>query len=320
VRDHKDHNHNINNHNFAEQDKKIQKNEKKTFIVIVITFVMMVVEIFYGHLTQSMSLLADGWHMGSHVGALGISFFAYRLTRSKRLLNKLSFGTGKIIPLGGYTSAVGLGLVAFIMAVESIDRLLRPVSIQFDEAILVAVIGLIVNAICAFILGSEGHHHDHDHDHGDGHKHDHHHRDHNMQSAFMHVLADALTSVTAIVALLVGKYFNITLFDPLIGILGGIVILRWAYYLMRDTGLELLDAHAAAIDLEKLKELLKSRGADLEVLDLHVWKIAPSAHAAEIIVCVSELKGADFYREIILKNFSLQHLVIEERLFETKGR
>jgi cation diffusion facilitator family transporter len=295
-----DHHHQEFDHNH------LKTNEDKTLLVIIITFVMMLAEIIMGNLTGSMALTADGWHMASHAGALGITYLAYRLHRSKKLQNKFVFGPGKFIPLGGYTSAVCLGLVAIFMIYESSLRLLNPVEIRYLEAIYVAVLGLIVNIVCAIILKEDHHHH---HEHGEhDHHHDHHH-DHNLKSAYMHVLADALTSIFAIGALLLGKYFNLAWMDALVGILGGIVIFRWAIRLCKETAFELLDGHAKAVSHQAVLELLNKNA---EVVDLHIWKIAPKALACEVVLYSNELKGPHYYRDLLKEKFSFKHIVIEE--------
>ncbi len=291
-------------HDFLSDDHQLTKNERSTTIVVILTAGMMVIEIAAGYMTGSMALLADGWHMASHAGALSISLIAYRLAKSEKLKLKFSFGSGKIIPLGGYTSAVVLALVAIMMAIESVSRLFLPVSIQFSEAIVVAVVGLAVNVVSAFIL-SPGHSHEHHH----GHDHAH---DHNLKSAYIHVLADALTSVLAIFALTVGLFYGANWLDPMMGIVGSCVILKWAYNLCREAGWELLDGHAKNIHLESLTAALEKTGA--EVLDLHVWKVAPSANSCALVIQHSERRGSEFYRDILEKSFDLSHCTIEERI------
>lgn len=294
-------------HDFLSDDHQLASNERKTMIVVILTAVMMVIEIASGYITGSMALLADGWHMASHAGALSISLVAYKLAKSEKLRKSFSFGTGKIIPLGGYTSAIVLALIAILMAVESVSRLLNPVDIQFKEAIFVAVIGLIVNVVSALILS-----HDHSHHHGHGHDDHHHHHDHNLRSAYIHVIADALTSVLAIVALTVGLFYGASWLDPVMGIVGSLVILKWAYNLCRDAGWELLDGHAKSVDLEALSKTIEDTG--VEILDLHVWKVAPSANSCALIVKSTEVKGSDFYRELVNERFHLSHFTIEERV------
>tara|TARA_B100001248_G_scaffold227481_1_gene185933 strand:- start:1207 stop:2130 length:924 start_codon:yes stop_codon:yes gene_type:complete len=302
---HSSHSH---NHDYVIQDSKIGSNEKKTLFVVLLTFITMIFEISYGYLTGSMALLADGWHMASHVGALGISVIAYRLARSKKLNQKFSFGTGKFIPLGGYTSALMLGLVAVFMGAESLERFLNPTDIKFSIAIWVSLIGLVVNLLSALLLWDS---HDHHHDHSDHHDHVVH--DHNHRSALLHVIADAFTSVLAIVALLSGKYFGWMWADPVIGIVGSIVILKWAYSLTKATVWELLDGTSKIIGEKKIQDLF-SGDEDIEITDLHIWRIAPKAHACELMVFSRKQKGSEFYRKRILDNYNIEHLIIEERL------
>lgn len=297
---------------FVADDLHLNRNEQRTFWVVVLTAVMMGVEIIAGYMTGSMALLADGYHMASHAGALTIAFFAYRFAKSKKLASRFSFGAGKIIPLGGYTSAIVLAFIAILMGVESFQRFFRPQSIQFNEAIWIASLGLLVNIVSAVILG-EGHTHTHDpHEHSghdQGHSHVH---DHNLRSAYLHVVADALTSVTAIVALLFGKYFHWVWMDAAMGLVGSLVILRWAFHLCKDAGLELLDAHSGLVDPKKLTGLLREHGAEL--LDLHIWRIAPKAIACEVVLKSQKTRGVEYYRKLIQSHFPVNHLVVEERI------
>lgn len=298
-------------------DPKIKKNESKVVAVIVLTFVMMVIEIIAGTITGSMALLADGWHMASHAGALIITFLAYRMARSERVSAQLTFGAGKVIPLGGYTSAILLTLVAAFMIYESALRLFAPIAINYKEALIVTVIGLIVNLLSAWLLGEEGH--SHNHQHGEscshGHSQDDKHsqfHDHNLRGAYMHVLADALTSVFALIALAVGLWMGISWLDPVVGIIASIVIFKWAWDLVKETGSELLDVHSKTIPSEEIRRFLTSSGA--EVLDIHIWRVAPHALACEIVL-VSKDRDTMHFREILLKKFSIQHLVVEVRNF-----
>ncbi len=300
------------NHDYVIKDSKIGANEKKTMFVVGLTFVTMVVEVTYGYITGSMALLADGWHMASHVGALGISLIAYRLARSHKLNQKFSFGAGKLIPLGGYTSALMLGMVAIFMGVESIERFLNPTIIDFSVAIWVSVVGLIVNLLSALLLKDS---HDHHHEHDDHHHHQNegeHVHDHNHQSALVHVIADAFTSVLAIVALILGKYFGWYWADPIMGIVGSVVILKWAYGLCKGTVWELLDGNSKLIKKDEIKKLF-AQDKNVEITDLHIWRIAPNAHACEVMIYNNDLIGSEFYRDKILKNFDIEHLIIEER-------
>lgn len=292
-------------HDYVIKDSKIGSNEKKTIFVVILTFVTMVVEVSYGYITGSMALLADGWHMASHVGALSISVIAYKLARSKRLNKKFTFGAGKFIPLGGYTSALMLGLVAVFMGVESFERFLNPTNINFSTAIVVSVVGLIVNLLSALLLWDS-------HDHGSDHSNDHVH-DHNHKSALIHVIADAFTSVLAIVALLSGKYFGWNWADPMMGIVGSLVILKWAYSLCKATVWELLDGNSKLINEDQIKDLFADH-SDIEITDLHIWRIAPNAHACEVMIYNNNPKGSEYYRGKIQENFKIEHLIVEERI------
>jgi cation diffusion facilitator family transporter len=297
-------------HDFLADDHQISSNQRKTTIVVVLTTIMMVVEIAAGYLTGSMALLADGWHMASHAGALSIALIAYRLAKSETMKKHFSFGPGKFIPLGGYTSAVALAIVAFLMIIESFFRLINPTDIQFSEAIAVAVVGLVVNVASALILSHDhGHGHGHDHHHGHGHEH---HHDHNLRSAYIHVIADALTSVLAIIALTIGLFYNTIWLDPLMGIVGAVVILKWAYNLCKETGWELLDGHSKSIDHQKITQLIKDN--DAHVLDFHSWKIAPGANACILSVETAERRGSIFYHDLVKENFHIHHLTIEEHV------
>lgn len=224
-------------HSFGQEKK--QDSEHRTGIVVAMTVAMMVVEIAAGIIFGSMALLADGLHMASHAVALSINVFAYVYARRHAHDKRFSFGTGKVNALGGFTGAILLGVVALIMAWESAKRIVSPVEISFNQAIFVAVIGLVVNGISVWILNVKHDHHDHDdyaHDH-------HHHHDHNLRSAYLHVLADALTSVLAIFALFMAKYFGLNWMDPVMGILGAILVSRWSLGLLRSTSHTLLDSN-----------------------------------------------------------------------------
>ncbi len=289
--------HDHNHHDYLSSDKKFIQNERKTLWVLIITFLGMILEVSYGYFSKSMALLSDGWHMASHMAALGISYIAYRCARSQKFANYFSFGTGKFVPLGGYTNALILGLVSIFILIESIERLINPLPINFSTAIVVAVLGLLVNFFGVIILWD-----DHDNDY----------HDHNHKSAFIHILADALTSLAAILALLLGNYWGWNWADPLCGILASIVILKWSYDLLKGTIWDLLDGHSAKIDKQEVRDLFKEFD-DIVISDLHIWKIAPNALACEIIFCTAELKGTAFYRDILIKSLPLDHLIVEER-------
>ena len=283
------------------------ENAKRTLWVVALTVVMMVGEITAGYITGSMALLADGFHMATHAGALGIAAAAYGYAKRHASSQRYSFGTGKVGDLGGFASALILGLVSLGIGVESVMRLLQPTDVQFGTATLIAFVGLIVNVISALLLGhghSQGHnHHDHDHAHN-GH-------DNNLKSAYFHVLADALTSVLAIAALLAGRYLGWVWLDPAMGIVGAIVIARWAWTLMGVTAgvlLDQTDAHVA----EKIRELVETPG-DATITDLHVWRVGPQAHAAIVSVLGEATASADSIRERLIPVHEVSHLTVEFR-------
>jgi cation diffusion facilitator family transporter len=286
--------------------RPVEHGERNTRRVMVLTLVMMVIEIVFGILTGSMALLADGWHMATHVAAFGITAFAYAYARRHAGNKRFTFGTGKVGDLGGYTSAVVLALIAVYMAWESAQRLWHPVSIRFDEAILVAVAGLAVNLISAWLL-KDHHHHDH------GHHHDHEHKghaDHNLRAAYLHVLADALTSVTAIVALVGGKYFGWNWLDPMMGIVGSLVISVWAYGLLRNTSEVLLDGLTAPHLDEEIREALQ-QDDDTCIADLHVWQVGTGKFSAIVSVVAHDPKPPEHYKRLLRVHEELVHLTIE---------
>ena len=284
------------------------RGERRTRWVVGITLVMMTGEIVAGLAFGSMALLADGWHMGTHAAALGVAVFAYRYARKHATDPRYSFGTGKVGALGGFASAVGLAVVAAFVFGESVARLAQPVAIRFDEAIGVAVLGLAVNIACALLLRDDDHEHGH-HPHGYEHE-AHAHRDHNLRAAYLHVVADALTSVLAIVALLAGKTLGFTWMDPVMGIVGSIVIARWSLGLMRDTSAVLLDAEVAASRREAIRAVLEAQD-DNRVSDLHVWRVGPRHLAAIVSVVTAEPRGAAHYKELLGGFEDLVHVTVE---------
>lgn len=279
-----------------------EKGEKRTIQVLLLTAVTMVVEIFAGSIYGSMALLADGWHMGTHVAAFAITIFAYRYARRHENDADFSFGTGKVSVLGGFSSAVALAVVALVMALESVSRFFEPQQIHFNEAIAVAALGLIINLASALILMD---HHGHDHPHARGH-----HHDHNLRAAYFHVLADALTSLLALVALFSGKYFGWEWLDPTMGIVGALVITRWSYGLLKDTGPILLDR---GIDEERKAEIKKTMETDSDnrVSDIHVWKVGPAHYAANISVVTHFPKPTEHYKNLLSGFDELSHITIE---------
>lgn len=293
-----------------------QEGERRTLIVFFITLVTMIVEIAAGIQFGSIALLADGLHMGSHATALGISALAYIYARKYAHDPRFTFGTGKINALGGYTGAVLLGGFAVTMVWEGGERLLYPQPIAFDWAILVAVIGLAVNAASVLILnigadrGHDHHHHPlHDHTHNHSHE-DHLHDDLNLRSAYLHVLADAMTSVLAIFALIGGKYFGAVWLDPVMGFVGAVLILRWSWSLLKQTGLRLLDYQAPQEVHDAVRQAIEGDGVT-EIFDLHVWLIAPGVYAAIIGIVTHSPREPDYYKSLLPPELGIRHLTVE---------
>ena len=284
-----------------------EQNEKNTQKVMGLTAVTMVVEIVAGIAFGSMALLADGWHMGTHVAAFLITLFAYSYSRKHANNPDFTFGPGKINVLGGFASAVALAVVALIMAVESVGRFFSPVEIHYGQSILVAVVGLAVNVVSAFLLhGSHGH----DHHHGHGHGIKNHHEDHNLKAAYFHVLADALTSVLAIVALLFGSLFGWWALDPAMGIVGALVITRWAWGLLKESSAILLDAGVKKEVREEIKDVIEA-DADNRVTDIHVWKVGPH-HLAVLLTLVTHYpRSSGEYKKLLAGFDQLKHITIE---------
>jgi len=285
-------------HNFTLEN---EHGEKRTLYVLILTAITMVIEIIAGSIYGSMALLADGWHMGTHVAAFMITIFAYRYARKHSNNPKYSFGTGKVNVLGGFASAVALAVVALVMMIESIQRIYNPHEIYYNQAIAVAVLGLVVNLISALMLK------DHHRHHGE---HDHHHHDHNLRAAYFHVLADAMTSLLAIFALVSAKYLGLTWLDPVMGIIGAIIITRWAYGLVKNTSPILLDGSIEQQYLAKIKEKIESED-DNQISDLHIWLISPVHHAAAISIVTKEPKSPDYYKSLLVEFNHLSHVTIE---------
>ncbi len=305
----------VHSHTFGQDEKKSA--ERRTLIVSVITILTMIVEIGAGVVFGSMALLADGLHMGSHASALGISVFAYRYTRNHAKDARFNFGTGKVSSLAAFASATLLALVALAMAWESIGRLLSPVVIRFNQAIFVAVFGLIINGACLAILGGHvsfngkrGREREEDADpvHVPADRHDHH--DHNYRSAYLHVLADALTSVLAIFALLFGKYLGQQWLDPFMGLVGATLVVRWSWGLLRASARVLLDLQAPDEVLGAIRTSIESEG-DNRVSDLHVWSVGPGIYAAEIAIVSSRPRDPDDYNKLLPEELGLVHVTFE---------
>jgi cation diffusion facilitator family transporter len=281
------------------------RNERRTWAVVALTATMMVAEIAGGTLFGSMALLADGWHMSTHAGALAIAAFAYRFARSHARDPRFTFGTGKLGDLAGFASAIVLAMISLGIGYESVVRLFEPVTIHYAEATAIAAVGLGVNLLSAWLLGGD-HDHDHGHDHDDHH---HHHHDHNLRAAYWHVLADALTSVLAIAGLLAAWIFGWTWLDPAIGIVGALVIAHWSWGLIRGAGAVLLDATPN----KALAEAIKSRlevGQD-SIADLHVWRLGPGHHGAIVSLVSDHPEPVAHYRDKLSGMRELSHLTIE---------
>ncbi len=336
------------------QDRR-RPGEVRTLVVIGLTAVMMAVEITAGAVCGSMALLADGLHMASHAVALTISAIAYYHARTHAHDRQYCFGTGKVNALGGFTGAVLLATFAVAMTWESVHRMISPVVIAFDQAIIVAVLGLAVNGGSMLVLGhrdrddpgqgdsgpagdqesqpnnattESGHRvhsrncgHDHDHEHGHDHDHDHHQErehghDHNLRAAYLHVLADALTSFLAIFALLAGKYFSLNWIDPAMGIVGGIMVSRWSVGLLRQAGAILLDRQAPPGVLREIRDAIESKTGH-QVVDLHVWTIGPNIRAAELVVVAEEPYSPDEYKKMLCSGLKLAHVTVETHRMST---
>lgn len=285
-------------HDFALLHKK---GARRTTQVLVLTALTMVVEIVVGAMSGSMALLADGWHMGTHVAAFMITLFTYNYARKHHGNALFAFGAGKVGVLGGFASAIALAVVALVMAVESLQRIFEPRPIHFEEAIGVAILGLIVNVVCAFLLES---HHDHGHDHGA------HHHDHNLKAAYLHVLADAFTSVLAIIALVSAKMFGWHQLDPLMGIVGAVVITYWAYGLLKETAPILLDKNREEDDKLFIMETIEN-DADNRVADLHLWKVGPDAYAVIVSLVTHFPRPSEHYKALLRNVPRLSHITVE---------
>lgn len=286
--------------------------ERKTRLAVWLTAVMMVAEIAGGWFFNSMALLADGWHMSSHALALGLSLLAYAAARRYAADRRFAFGTWKIEILGGYSSALLLLGVAGLMVFQSVERLLAPGPIHYDEAIFIAVIGLAVNLICAWLLRDDHHHHHHDH-HGHDHHpdHGHHHHDLNLRSAYLHVVADAATSVLAIVALLAGKFWGASWLDPVMGLVGALLVALWARGLLRDTGRVLLDAEMDAPVVAEVREVVAQLPVLASITDLHVWRVGKDQYACILGLATQGSLSADSVRQALAVHEELAHITVE---------
>lgn len=288
-------------HIFAQD--RVRDGEKRTLVVVLITALMMVIEIAAGLAYGSMALLADGLHMASHAAALGIAFVAYVVARRLAADERFSFGTGKLNSLAGFASAVLLLGFSLIMVTESTSRFINPVAISYDQALIVAVVGLVVNGLSAWILAATPHHHEHHHSH------DHHH-DHNLRAAYLHVIADALTSVLAIVALLAAKFYGVNWLDPFMGFVGAALVARWSYGLIRESAKVLLDRQASSTLIDAVRNSIEHGSSD-RVTDLHCWSIGHGIYAADLAVVSDEPQSADHYRSLISSDLGIVHATIE---------
>jgi cation diffusion facilitator family transporter len=286
-------------HNYL--GERHDRHERRTWFVVILTAVMVVAEIVGGHVYGSMALIADGWHMSTHAGALAIAALAYWFARRHTRDPRFTFGTGKLGELAAFASAIILFMVALFIGAESAQRLVAPTAIDFDQAILIAIVGLAVNIVSAWLLYDE-HHHARDHD-------DHHHADHNIRAAYVHVLADAMTSVLAIVALAAGRFYGWAFLDPVMGIVGALVIVHWSIGLVRSAGAVLVDAMPDRRLASAARQRLEVNGD--EVSDLHLWRLGPG-HTALIAAVVSDHPQApDAYKERLRGLPGLSHITVE---------
>ncbi|MBV6806734.1 CDF family Co(II)/Ni(II) efflux transporter DmeF [Xanthomonas euvesicatoria] len=309
-------------HTFASANPIAERSTRKA---VILTVLMMAVEIVGGWTLNSMALLADGWHMSSHALALGLALFAYRFARQHAGDVRFTFGTWKVEVLGGYTSAVLLLGVAALMAFQSVERLFTPKPIQYQEATVIALIGLLVNLICAWWLRdshghAHGHHHGHVHahdSHGHAHTHEGHghgqeaHSDLNLRAAYLHVVADAATSVLAIVALVAGMHWGVTWLDPLMGIVGAVLVTAWAWGLLRSTGSVLLDAEMDAPVVAEVTQVIAELGHAIDIADLHVWRVGSECYACVVSLVTAADIDAELVRRALQIHEELVHVTVE---------
>lgn len=284
--------------------------QRNTLWAVLLTAGMMVAEIAGGWLFNSMALLADGWHMSSHALALGLAVLAYRAARQLAHDTRFNFGTWKIEILGGYSSAMLLLAVAGLMLYQSVVRLLSPVPIHYDQAIAIAVLGLLVNLVCAWLLRDNHAHHHHDHGHA-AHDHHHHHHDINLRAAYLHVVADAATSLLAILALLGGKYWAASWLDPVMGIAGAVLVTLWAFSLLRATARVLLDAELDAPIAAEIRARIAACQVVAEISDLHVWRVGKDKYACILALAVREEVAPQYFKQQLGMHPELVHITVE---------
>ena len=308
------------NHRFHDASTSSQR---RVSYVMALTGIMMVIEIAAGVMTNSIALLADGIHMGTHLAALSITVFAYWYSRRHAEDERFTFGTGKVSTLGGFASAIFLAAVALFMAAESAARFFDPLDIHFDQAISVAVIGLVVNLLSAVLLRDHHHHHHHHrgqhhhaHEHDHKHEHDRHEHDakmgtdHNLRAAYLHVLADALTSLTAIIALSAGKLYGYVWMDPAMGVLGSLVVARWAYLLIKETAYVLVDGDHHGAIVEQVRACIEAE-PETRIADLHIWRVGPGHLAAILSIVTSNPCPPAYYKQLLTSHDSLAHVTVE---------
>ncbi|HKS56465.1 MAG TPA: CDF family Co(II)/Ni(II) efflux transporter DmeF [Steroidobacteraceae bacterium] len=283
--------------------------ERKTLWAVILTAVMMVVEITGGWLFNSMALLADGWHMSSHALALGLSVLAYGAARRFKHDTRFAFGTWKIEVLGGYTSAILLMLVAALMLYQSVERLMAPTPIHYDQAIAIAAVGLVVNLACAWLL-KDGHAHSPGQDPHHEHGHSHHH-DLNLRSAYIHVVADAATSVLAILALTGGKLWGASWLDPVMGVVGAGLVSVWAYRLIRDAGRALLDAEMNSPVVAEIREVIAASPITAVICDLHVWRVGKGKYACIVALVTEGQEDPELFKRQLRIHEELAHITVE---------
>lgn len=286
--------------------------EARTRWVVAITATMMVIEIVGGYLLNSMALLADGWHMSSHAVAMGISLLAYAYARRHANDTRFAFGTWKVEILGGFSSAMLLVMVAVLMLIQSGERFANPTPIYYDEAIAIAALGLVVNLVCAWLLKDDHHHHHHDHDHGPhDHNHAHGHHDVNLRSAYIHVVADAATSVLAILALFGGKYFGAAWLDPVMGVVGAILVARWAVGLLKESGRILLDAEMHAPVVQEIRDVVRDDMPEATITDLHVWRVGRGNYACILGLSSTAPLSSETVRGFLSVHEELRHITVD---------